>query len=449
MPTATLTIDAPTPSTPPAHPAQPPRKRILLSAFAMSPTRGSELAIAWQLCTGIARHHDVVVISYPGVLESFRDQTQSWIAANGPIPGMTIHYVEPTPLLRFLDRGSNSPRRMFFYYGYASWQRRALREAKKLHARQPFDAVHHVTVTGFREPGYLWKLGIPFFWGPVSGASNLPWKYFSILGLRDRIVYAVRNIANEIQKRISLRCRRAARSAAHIWALFPDNRKLVTDIWHCPCTHMFESGAAPRSQASIKNYDGHGPLQLIFSSYHVGRKALPLALHALTRLDDQTPVELAVLGDGPERKRWQALSHNLGLDSGRPQRVVWLDNLPHSQALARMAAAHAMVFPSLLEASSNVIPEAFSLGVPVICHDLCGMSLLATPQCAIKVAADGVEASIAGLAAAIGRLAHEGGLVKRLSEGALRRSKEVSWTRHADEIAETYSRVLAGRAAGD
>ena len=39
------------------------------------------------------------------------------------------------------------------------WHRRAYRAARRLHEQIGFDLVHQVTFCGYREPGYLWKLG--------------------------------------------------------------------------------------------------------------------------------------------------------------------------------------------------------------------------------------------------------------------------------------------------
>jgi hypothetical protein len=101
-------------------------------------------------------------------------------------PGLTIHFVEPPLLSRWFQRESRIRRRTVYYTGYAAWQRAAYRDAIALHEREPFDLVHHLNITGYREPGYLWRMPVPFVWGPVGGAADIPPAYFPLMGWQDR-----------------------------------------------------------------------------------------------------------------------------------------------------------------------------------------------------------------------------------------------------------------------
>src|SRR4029079_12213074 len=122
-------------------------------------------------------------------------------------------------------------RRTVYYTGYAAWQHAAYRDALALHAHRTFDLVHHLNITGYREPGYLWKLPVPFVWGPVGGAADIPSAYFPLMGWQDRLFYAGRNRMNAIQKRALRRCRGAAMAARHIWAIGEENRRMFAEQW--------------------------------------------------------------------------------------------------------------------------------------------------------------------------------------------------------------------------
>jgi len=426
-----------------AAPAPRRRRRVLVSAIAVSPLRGSEAGIGWNIGSRLARYHDVTLMCIPGTRDPHRQEIESYLKEHGPIPGLTMLYIEPTWLFRLFDRNSSSLLRPLFYIGYASWQRAAYRTVKRLHAEKPFELTHHLNILGYREPGYLWKLPIPFFWGPVAGASNMPWRYFPMLSWRDRVAYGLRNIANEIQKRLASRPRKAARAAAHIWAIGEDNRRMFTDVFKVPAECLCEAGGKPRPElASIKIYDpANEPLRLVFAGYHIGRKAVPIVLHAIARVANEFPITFTSLGSGPEKPKWQQLAQRLGISD----KVTWIDELPQVQAHARMAQAHVFAFPSLQEASSTVTLEALSLGLPVICHDACGMGFIVTGDCGIKIPMRSPEQSIQGYADALRRLHQDPAELTRLSRGALRRSEELSWDYAARMIAEGYDRVLAAK----
>src|SRR4051812_29636278 len=80
----------------------PARLRVLVSAYAVSPVRGSEPGLGWNLVSRLARYHDVTVLCAPDVpglaSQNFREEIARHEREHGPVPGLTIHFVEP-PLL--------------------------------------------------------------------------------------------------------------------------------------------------------------------------------------------------------------------------------------------------------------------------------------------------------------------------------------------------------------
>lgn len=414
------------------------RRRILVSAYAISPVRGSEPGVGWHICSRLAQWHDVTVLCSPGVpgpdANYFRNEIAEHVRQHGPVPGLTIRFVEPPLLSKLFQRESVLCRRTLYYTGYAAWQRRAFRVAAGLHRNQPFDLVHQLNITGFREPGYLWKLDAPFVWGPIGGAPSFPSAYFDLLGRNDRLYYGLRNLTNRFQKS-SARCRAAAAKARHIWAISAEDADMVERHWHHFAERMLETGATARDQGRVRSYDGTRPLRLAWCGQHTGRKALPILLHALARL--KIPVEVTVIGDGPAGSSWRLLAESLGL-----KRIIWAGHVAHKQALAEVGRADVLAFTSVLEGTPHVVLEALSLGVPVICHDACGMGVAVTEDCGIRIPMHNSNASIAGFTEAMGRLAANPAEVVRLSRGALRRAAELDWGNKAERIVETYERVM-------
>ncbi len=413
-----------------------PRLRVVVCTFGLSPTRGSEPATAWQHVSRIAQYHDVVALCFPGVKGEVKAECDKYFAEKGNLPGLTLEFVDAPPLSRiFEENNSKSILRAFISIGNRAWQKAALARVREMHAQQPFDAAHHLTITGYREPGYLWKLGVPFFWGPVTGASDVPMRYFGLMDWRDRIAYTGRNLANWVQMRFAPRPRKAARAAAHVWVVGKDNHDMVNGLWGVKCTELFETGTLmPKPDQAIRTFEPGQTLRLISSGLLVGRKALSIVLQALAMVGREFPWEYTIMGTGPAKEKWEAMGKSLGLGD----RVRWTGNLPHAQALAEVQNKHVFLFPSLKEGTPNVVPEALSKAVPVICHDMCGMGHMVTDACGIRIPADGPEASARGFAAAIRKLATTPGEIERLSRGALERAAEITWDRNAQIMAEAY-----------
>ncbi|MBK5928799.1 glycosyltransferase family 4 protein [Rhodobaculum claviforme] len=127
-------------------------------------------------------------------------------------------------------------------------------------------------------------------------------------------------------------------------------------------------------------------------------KAYDLTLRAIAASDPD--IRITIFGDGPERRDYAALAQALGIS----ERVSFPGWLPHED-LPKLRAYRGFVFPTLAEANGMVMQEAMMLGLPVIAVRWGGPMLLADDSSAIFLEPDGEDAVVAGLAAAMNRLA--------------------------------------------
>ncbi|MGA2442196.1 MAG: glycosyltransferase, partial [Tepidisphaeraceae bacterium] len=206
-------------------------------------------------------------------------------------------------------------------------------------------------------------------------------------------------------------------------------------------SHVLLDTGAPELQGRVREYDGRRPLRLVWSGLHVGRKALPLLLAAAAELKRECAerrFELKILGGGRQSAAWRALSRRLGIDD----LLTWTGQIPRQRALEEMRDADVFVFTSLQEGTSTVVMEALALGLPVICHDACGMGVAVNDTCGIKVPMNGPDISQSGFAAAIRSLLGDPRRAQDLSAGALARAKELSWDQKARQIAAVYDAIV-------
>src|SRR5436190_9673741 len=147
----------------------PRRPRVLLLAYACSPERGSEPGVGWNRALEAARYCDTWVLCEE---RSSAPPIRAYLEKHGPIPGLRFEFVLKPTWMRWLGHLPG-----LAYLGYNLWHQSAFQVARRLHARVGFDLVHQVTFCGYREPSYLWQLGVPFVWGPVGGTQNYPWRF--------------------------------------------------------------------------------------------------------------------------------------------------------------------------------------------------------------------------------------------------------------------------------
>lgn len=140
---------------------------------------------------------------------------------------------------------------------------------------------------------------------------------------------------------------------------------------------------------------------------------------------------LVLVGDGPLRGALLRQAAGLGLG----ERVVLNGGWP--DAVPWLAAATAVVQPSLREALGTAVLEAMALGVPVVASETGGLIELLRDGAGLLVP----PGDAAALAAALERLLADRGLRSRLTAAAAERVQDYDVPRMADRVAQVYRSV--------
>ena len=151
-----------------------------------------------------------------------------------------------------------------------------------------------------------------------------------------------------------------------------------------------------------------------FRFVHNGRlvphKGTDLAIRAVAR--SKNPIHLDIIGRGPTLESLKKLTAELNVGD-RVHFIDWFKD--HDEMLGAIRKYRAFVFPSLAEANGIVVQEAMMMGLPVICADWGGPSLLVSPETGIAIPPTSEEGLIAGLTAAMDRLGADGELATRMA----------------------------------
>lgn len=407
---------------------------ILLGAFYISAYEGSESGLGWRVATELAKHHKVTVICGDLGRKGWRQRDTRRALEEGIIPpNLHIEVVGPNFATWLFRKIHALPGLWFFYYvGYKFWVRRAYQRAKELHRESPFDIVHQINIISYRVPGQLWKLGVPYFWGPVAGAVMVPPAFLADFSGSERLRWGLRNLVNRFQRRSSPAVELAARAACKVWTVSSDDAEVLSK-YGANVEAMIETGAELSNSARIRKRCDNTPLVLCWSGLFCGIKALPLLLRALAGLKNHDWI-LHVIGDGPEKANWMKELHFLNLGD----RIVFHGQVTRVQALEIMDMADVLVHSSVKEGTPHVVLEALSSGMPVICHDACGMGIAVNSTCGIKVPLVCPDTSSDGFRTAILRLLQDPYLLHDLSCGAIERARELSWESKVQHYLKAY-----------
>jgi len=154
--------------------------KILLSAYACEPNRGTEPGVGWNTAVALAQSQQVWVFTS----NTHRAAIEAELAIR-PVENLQFVYVDP---LGWVYDWSQEGKKAHWdvHLHYYLWQIWAYFVGRSLHPTLGFDLVHHITYGKYSAPSFLSLLPIPFFWGPLGGAENAPalWVEPKMLPLR-------------------------------------------------------------------------------------------------------------------------------------------------------------------------------------------------------------------------------------------------------------------------
>jgi glycosyltransferase involved in cell wall biosynthesis len=414
--------------------------RLLVSAYACEPDKGSEPAVGWNWVRQISRFHGVWVVTRANNREPIERAL-----ASRPLPNVHWVYFDLPRWMRFWKKGQRGVHPYYYL-----WQLGAYFVARKLHRKVGFDLAHHVTFVNYWMPSFLALLPIPFVWGPVGGGESAPrafWRCFSLRGKAHELFRDIARRLGEHDPFVRLTARRAVVSLA---ATHQTEGRLR--VLGCRNVRVFSQVGLPQDeirQLAAFRFRQGSRFRLVSIGNLVHWKEFDLSLRAFALFERQSPTsECWVIGDGPERKRLMGVAGELGVTRS----VTFWGAIPRWQVLEKLRECDVLVHPSLHDSGGWVCVEAMAAGRPVVCLDLGGPGLQVTQDTGIKVPAVSPEQAVRGLAEAFYKLASDPQLRARLGlAGRKRVAEQFDWDRKGLLTARLYGSLCTGeqKTAGD
>lgn len=406
------------------------RLKVLLSAYACEPDKGSEPGVGWNAARELTRHHDVWVLTclcHRAAIEAE--------LARSPIQGLHVVYYDLPHYMGFLKRWHTGVN--VYYY---LWQLGAYSVARKLHEEWDFDVAQHVTYVRYWMPSFLAFLSVPFVWGPVGGGESAPKAFWRTFGLRGMAYEAVRDIARWLGERDPL-VRRTTRRAMLALATTEETARRIRRLGARRVELMGVSALGDEDLERLTSLPDPptSPFRLLSIGRLLHLKGLHLSLEAFARARLEG-AEYWIVGNGPERVRLERLARRLGV----ADRVAFWGWLPRAVVLSKIAECHVLAHPSLHDSGGWVCVEAMAAGRPVICLDLGGPAVQVSAETGIKVAAHSYGQATRDLACAMQKLAGDRLLLAQMGQAAKDRAQiHFSWASKCADLARRLQDVAA------
>lgn len=404
--------------------------KVLISAYACEPERGSEPGVGWNVVVEAARRHEVWAITRANNRTAIETEL-----ARHPLSRLHMVYHDLPRWARWWKRGVYGTR--VYYY---LWQLSLYPIVRRLHRQLRFDVTHHATFVKYSAPSPLALLPAPFLWGPVGGGEDAPRSLRSGSGWRGRAHEVFRGAARWLGERDPFVQATARRSALAL-AATGETAGRVRGIGARQVEILSQLGltAAERSYlGGLPVPATHEPVRFVSIGNLLHWKGFHLGLRGFAAA--QLPAsEYWIVGDGPHRAALHHLAHRLGIDD----RVRFWGALPRAETLRTLSRCHVLVHPSLHDSGALVCLEAMAAGKPVICLDLGGPGAHVTAETGFKLAAGEPDRVVARLAGAMRVLVEDPALRERMGRaGRARVAQEYTWERKGEVVGRLYQRIV-------
>lgn len=411
------------------------KKEILISAYAISPYLGSEYGVGWNFVLRLSEFYNITVLYGTSGEKMGNNAGIIDFLKKNELPNINFVFVRPSKLVKFFDLLNHKVSPLFFTFSYYLWQLQVFDIAKKLVNQKKFELIHQLNTIGFRQPGFLWKLNLPFVWGPVGGSSNLHKNFMWSLSPGNLIRNIIRNITNIYFLKFSSRIKSTVDAAAAIFVATTADKLNFIKYFQMDLPVIRENSIVEYATKTRK-------INEIISFVWVGsldeRKALNFLLEALSLLTTSKPWILNIVGDGPLRRRLHETSIIFGINS----KIIWHGNVTHDAVISIMKESDVNIITSTMDSNPTVLLEAFEVGIPTIALDHFGMKDLIDNDVGFKIPVKNIDEIIHAFSMTLTFCIENHQHVELLKNNIINRQKNFHWDNSIKKVRDIYDKVI-------
>ncbi|MCD7862794.1 MAG: glycosyltransferase family 4 protein [Lachnospiraceae bacterium] len=327
--------------------------KILLSAYACEPNKGSEPGVGWSWAVELAKQHEIWVLT--------RDNNEptiiNYLEKNPEYKNNNLHFifVGLPRVLTFYKRGNRGIR---LYYMF--WQRKATKVADALNREIHFDLVQHVTFVSYTQSTYMYKLGIPLIWGPVSGGENIPSEIKIEMTFKERLIEAVRKFS-QTTALVTPSIRRTMKSAKAILVATEETKNKIPEKYQGK-TYVIPAIGLEKIP-DVQRIEGNGgKVKIVMAGRLIYWKAFDIGLKAFLQIVNKYPnAELHILGEGNQKPALQKLA-----EAHLNKQVFFDPPVQHDKIFEYYSQFDLFVNTTLRDSGCMTMMEAMSVGLPCI-----------------------------------------------------------------------------------
>lgn len=328
--------------------------KILLSAYACEPNRGSEQGVGWGWAMELSKQHEVWVLTR----ERNKDRIEKYLSEHPEISEKNLHfiYVGLSKKITFWKRGNRGIR---LYYWL--WQRKALQVAKTYLNKVSFDYIQHVTFVSYTQPTYLYKLGIPLVWGPVSGGECIPKELKIDMTFREKIIEYIRGLSQKLA--ILMPSVNGTMKNCKLILCATEETKKMIPIKYATKTFVIPAiGLTELPEPKKITSTPPRKIKVIMAGRLIYWKAFDIGVRAYKSLAEEFPdSELHILGEGNRKNELINIAGDL-----LNKQIFFEPHVLHDQIYEFYKGYDLFLNTTLRDSGCMTMMEALAVGLPCI-----------------------------------------------------------------------------------
>lgn len=334
------------------------KRRIMVSAYACEPDKGSEPGVGWNWVLQMSKYYELWVLTR----KSNELNIKKFIEKNKEYKCIHFIYFDLPKWARFWKKGMHGVR---IYY--ILWQLCADHIIRDTMKKNKIGIFHHLTYGNS-----LWtvsKYGQKnfFIYGPTGGVDTIPKDFSKHYSFRNWMIEIIRRIVVAMLP-FNIGFRYRCKNANVILCKTKYMQNAVPKRYRDKAV-IFTDVAVELQQAKTVPLINSNKIEFLIVGKFDAWRGFDLAIEATAKLSkERNDIHLTIIGDGSDRNRLKKIVSKCNAEKF----VTFTGNVNYQSYHSYMANCDVVLNPALKEGAVTVAFDAMSYGKPIVCVNTYG-----------------------------------------------------------------------------
>lgn len=332
-------------------------RKIIILAFDCNPFLESESLISFKYAFYLSKENDVTVITR----SKCKNDLQKWKNDN-KCENLHFVYVD-SKRYDFLFNHTKGIARLFFLGKYIDdWFKIVVKQIKKMETLTHYDVIYRIGPNSFRQLPDLHEFNdCQKILGPVGGAQEIPKSLMCLVHGKNKFIeYFHKKINQKTLK--SKKYKYKLNQFDKVLCCNEETFNELSKIYEKKDIQILTDVGIDETKIEIEHNKDTKNTKFLWVGRFVFRKGLDLLIDSVNIIKNLN-FTITLVGDGPDYKRIKKKISKYKLN----EKFVFVGRVEKNKVEYYYKTHDCFLFPSLRESSGNVLVEALTNGLPIIC----------------------------------------------------------------------------------